>query len=166
MTQTKPTTLSLNIRKMKFMQRGMGEDEKRALQNSEKIITSEHWELDIPSLGEKKKDFEIFESFLYCRPCLHGRMSYGGFNKQIEKLMLELNGGKIEEEIYTEDADISDNEMAEHYVSLSSTVAKRFEKFKTVKASKRLRISDDLRAIPTKVKRTTQIDKKGFMKPN
>jgi len=166
MTQVKQsnTRLSLNVRKMKFMQRGMGEEERRELQASEKIVTNEHWELEIPSLGERKIGFEILESFLYCRPCLHGRMSFGGFNKQIEKLMMELNGVKAKEEIYTEDADISDNEMAEHYVSLAGTVANRFKK--TNKASKRTSTGDDdLKAIPLKLKRTSTIDGKGFMKP-
>ena len=155
--------LSLNVRKMKFMQRGMGEEERRELQASEKIITSEHWELEIPSLGEQTTKFEIFESFLYCRPCLHGRMSFGGFNKQIEKVMLELSGGeKVEEDVYTEDADVSDNEMAEHYVSLAGTVARRFEK---TRAPKRFSSDGDSNAIPLKAKRTSNIDEKGFMIP-
>ena len=164
MTQEKHVSskLSLNIRKMKFMQRGLSEAERSKLQENEQIVTAEHWQIDLPPLGEEKNNFAMLEGFLHCQPCLYGRLSFGGFNKQIEKLMAEINKEKKEE--YVEEADISDNEMTDHYLSLSGTLAKRFENFN--KSRKRSHVNDNDLQTSTKLKRFNyKLDKRGFIKP-
>ena len=161
MTQEKRTTskLSMNIRKMKFMQRSLTEQERRELEESEKIITNEHWELDIPSLGVKNTKFEVAQSFLICESYRFGHLSFGGFNKYIERLMRELNSDETDE--YHESADISDNEMAEHYLSLGGTIAKRFDTGK----KRSINDKESPEVFPKKPRSQFQVDSRGFMKP-
>ena len=154
--------LSLNIRKMKFMQRCMGEEERRELEENKRVITDEHWELDLPSLGEQNQKFEKIKSFLSCQSYYHGRLSFGGYNKTIEKLMAELNYFQDNAKPYVESADVSDNEMAEHYLSLEGTVGKRFNQ---VKKTKRQSINtNESTNVPSKIQRI-HLDEKGFMIP-
>lgn len=154
--------LSLNIRKMKFMQRCLGEEERRELEESKRIITDEHWELDMPSLGDRNQKFEIIKSLLYCQSYYHGRLSFGGFNKSVEKLMKELNYFQDKVEPYVESVDVSDNEMAEHYLSLEGTLGKRFNRNNAPK--KRFIDNENNADIPSKAKRI-ELDERGFRIP-
>ncbi|CAK8678041.1 unnamed protein product [Clavelina lepadiformis] len=170
MTQEKGTAtkLSLNLRKMKFMQRCMSENERQELEESDKIITSEHWELDLPEMLENESRFLHIPSITHFEPCRHGRLSFGGYNKAIEKLMKELEQPKEnDDDGHNSDLSISDDEMAERYSSLVGTVGNKFKansKQSTKKGRKLEPLAED-KEQSLQVKRT-KLDKRGFMKPS
>ena len=154
--------LSSNIRKLKFMQRRMGEDEKKELEEKKPVITDEHWKLDCPSLEKQNQKFIEIKSFSFCQLYHHGRLSFGGYNKTIEELMTKFNYFQDNAEPYVEFADVSDNEMAKHYLSLEGKIGKRFNQVKNTK--KRSINNKEPTNIPSKIRRV-HLDKKGFMKP-
>uniref|UniRef100_A0A8C0WWF8 M-phase phosphoprotein 6 n=1 Tax=Castor canadensis TaxID=51338 RepID=A0A8C0WWF8_CASCN len=85
------TKLSKNLLHMKFMQSGLDSETKKQLEEEEKIISEEHWFLDLPELKEKESFITEEQNFLLCEDLLHGRMSFRGFNPEVEKLMLQMN---------------------------------------------------------------------------
>ncbi|NXF92020.1 MPH6 phase, partial [Eubucco bourcierii] len=125
------TKLSKNLLRMKFMQRGLDSQTKKQLEEEEKkIISEEHWYLDLPDLKEKESYIIEERSFMPCEDLLYGRMSFKGFNPEIEKLMIQMNSKCKEKEIEVDDkmeADVSDEEMARRqYETLVGTVGKKF----------------------------------------
>ncbi|XP_068059227.1 M-phase phosphoprotein 6 [Anomalospiza imberbis] len=124
------TKLSKNLLRMKFMQRGLDSQTKKQLEEEEKkIISEEHWYLDVPDLKEKESCIIEGRSFLQCEDLVYGRMSFKGFNPEIEKLMIKMNSKCKEEEIEEDDkmeADVSDEEMARRYETLVGTIGKKF----------------------------------------
>uniref|UniRef100_A0A8C9L4T4 M-phase phosphoprotein 6 n=1 Tax=Pavo cristatus TaxID=9049 RepID=A0A8C9L4T4_PAVCR len=126
------TKLSKNLLRMKFMQRGLDSQTKKQLDEEEKkIISDEHWYLDLPDLKEKESYIIEERSFMPCEDLLYGRMSFKGFNPEIEKLMVQLNSKSKKEEIEEDDkmeADVSDEEMARRYETLVGTIGKKFLK--------------------------------------
>ncbi|NXW65428.1 MPH6 phase, partial [Eurystomus gularis] len=114
-----------------FMQRGLDSQTKKQLEEEEKkIISEEHWYLDLPDLKEKESFIIEERSFMPCEELLYGRMSFKGFNPEIEKLMIQMNSKCKKEEIEVDDkmeADVSDEEMARRqYETLVGTIGKKF----------------------------------------
>ncbi|XP_069822264.1 M-phase phosphoprotein 6 [Dendropsophus ebraccatus] len=131
--------LSKNLLRMKFMQRSLDPETKKQLEEEEKkIISDEHWFLDLPELKEKESFIIEERSFLPCEDFLYGRMSFKGFNPEIEKLMVQMNSKTKEEEkdldIGKMDADVSDIEMARRYESLVGSIKMKFAKKRDHKA--------------------------------
>ncbi|KAM8799331.1 M-phase phosphoprotein 6 [Eudromia elegans] len=124
--------LSKNLLRMKFMQRSLDSQTKKQLEEEEKkIISEEHWYLDLPDLKEKESFIIEERSFMPCEDLLYGRMSFKGFNPEIEKLMVQMNSKSKKEEIEVDDkmeADVSDEEMARRYETLVGTIGKKFLK--------------------------------------
>ncbi|KAF7244736.1 M-phase phosphoprotein 6 [Varanus komodoensis] len=125
--------LSKNLLRMKFMQRGLDSETKKQLEEQEKkIISEEHWFLDLPELKEKESLIVEERSFVPCEDLLFGRMSFKGFNPEVEKLMIQMNSRYKKEEIEEVDnsmeADVSDEEMARRYETLVGTIGKKFLK--------------------------------------
>lgn len=158
------------------MQRGMSEAERQALEEADsKIVTREHWELDLPPMGKKDNKFETVDGISLCLKLKHGRMSFGGYNKATERLMYERNQeNQSEEEITVDtDASISEDEMAERYSTLIGTVAKRFKSKKsasdnvpTGKGRKPDDREDYSAEVPAKIQRTSdKSNNKRFLKP-
>ncbi|XP_061450249.1 M-phase phosphoprotein 6 isoform X1 [Rhineura floridana] len=119
--------------KREFMQRGLDLETKKQLEEEEKkIISEEHWYLDLPELKEKESFIVEERSFMPCEDLLFGRMSFKGFNPDVEKLMIQMNSKYKTEEIKEEDnameADVSDEEMARRYETLVGTIGKKFLK--------------------------------------
>ncbi|KAM4833364.1 M-phase phosphoprotein 6 isoform 2-T2 [Thomomys bottae] len=114
------------------MQRGLDSETKKQLEEEEKkIISEEHWYLDLPELKEKESFIIEEQSFLSCEDLLYGRMSFRGFNPEVEKLMLQMNAknkAEEEEEDETVELDVSDEEMARRYETLVGTIGKKFAK--------------------------------------
>ncbi|XP_067327148.1 M-phase phosphoprotein 6 [Anolis sagrei] len=125
--------LSKNLLRMKFMQRGLDSETKKQLEEEEKkIISEEHWFLDLPELKEKESFIREERSFSPCEDLLYGRMSFKGFNPEVEKLMIQMNS-RLKAEGTDEDdnameADVSDEEMARRYETLVGTIGKKFLK--------------------------------------
>lgn len=132
MAAERKTKLSKNLLRMKFMQRGLDSETKKQLEEEEKkIISEEHWYLDLPELKEKESVIIEEQSFLLCEDLLYGRMSFRGFNPEVEKLMLQMNAkNKTEEDDEDEivELDVSDEEMARRYETLVGTIGKKFAK--------------------------------------
>ncbi|KAM4721142.1 M-phase phosphoprotein 6 [Rhinophrynus dorsalis] len=124
--------LSKNLLRMKFMQRSLDAETKKQLEEEEKkIISDEHWYLDLPELKEKESFIIEERSFLPCEDFLYGRMSFKGFNPEVEKLMIQMNSKTKTEESVEEgniEMDVSDEEMARRYESLVGTIKKKFAK--------------------------------------
>ncbi|XP_056271980.1 M-phase phosphoprotein 6 [Pseudoliparis swirei] len=122
--------LSRNLLSMKFMQRGLDEEMKKQLEEDEKrIISDEHWYLELPEL-KAKENFVVEErSFVPCEELKFGRISFKGFNPEVEKLMLLMNPKEEEEEEEQESrmpADVTDEEMALRYEGLVRSIKKKF----------------------------------------
>ncbi|XP_020040712.1 M-phase phosphoprotein 6 isoform X1 [Castor canadensis] len=132
MAAERKTKLSKNLLRMKFMQRGLDSETKKQLEEEEKkIISEEHWFLDLPELKEKESFITEEQSFLLCEDLLYGRMSFRGFNPEVEKLMLQMNAKSKPEdkdEDETVELDVSDEEMARRYETLVGTIGKKFAK--------------------------------------
>uniref|UniRef100_UPI00358E0F9E M-phase phosphoprotein 6 n=1 Tax=Myxine glutinosa TaxID=7769 RepID=UPI00358E0F9E len=100
--------LSNNLLKMKFMQRYLTEEAKQNLEQRERrIISDEHWYLDLPELAKNETLCVENVSFATCEQLLFGRMSFHGFNPEIEQLCKRLN---TTQEIVSEEEDDEDNE--------------------------------------------------------
>ncbi|MBN3309896.1 MPH6 phase, partial [Amia calva] len=115
------------------MQRGLDAEVKKQLEEDEKrIISDEHWYLDLPELKAKENCIIEERSFVPCEDLLYGRMSFRGFNPEIEKLMTVMNSQtraeEEEEEEEKMEADITDEEMARRYESLVDSMKKKFAK--------------------------------------
>ncbi|KAF7702155.1 M-phase phosphoprotein 6 [Silurus meridionalis] len=127
--------LSKNLLRMKFMQRGLDADVKKQLEEEEKrIISDEHWYLDLPELKAKESYIIEERSYVPCEDLVYGRMSFKGFNSEVEKLMVLMNAPKEEEDEEEEkditrmDTDITDEDMAIRYGSLVESMKRRFGK--------------------------------------
>ncbi|XP_021026393.1 M-phase phosphoprotein 6 [Mus caroli] len=132
MASERKTKLSKNLLRMKFMQRGLDSETKKQLEEEErKMISDEHWYLDLPELKEKESLIVEEQSFSLCEDLLYGRMSFRGFNPEVEKLMLQMNSknqAEATEEDETVEVDVSDEEMARRYETLVGTIGKKFVK--------------------------------------
>ncbi|KAK1163375.1 M-phase phosphoprotein 6-like [Acipenser oxyrinchus oxyrinchus] len=126
--------LSKNVLRMKFMQRGLDAETRKQLEEEEKrIISDEHWYLDLPELKEKENFIIEERSFLPCEDLLYGRMSFKGFNPEVEKLMTLMNSQNRTEDAEEEEqnktgVDVSDEEMARRYESLVGSIKRKFTK--------------------------------------
>nr|XP_020471507.1 M-phase phosphoprotein 6 [Monopterus albus] len=127
--------LSKNLLRMKFMQRGLDAETKKQLEEDEKrIISDEHWCLDLPELKAKENLIIEEKSFVPCEDLKYGRMSFGGFNPEVEKLMAVMNPKdeeekqEEEEELSHMQTDITDEEMALRYESLVGSMKRKFAK--------------------------------------
>ncbi|XP_072374016.1 M-phase phosphoprotein 6 [Scyliorhinus torazame] len=124
--------LSKNLLKMKFMQRSLDSETKKQLEEEEKkIISDEHWYLDLPELKEKESHIIEEKSFVPCEDILFGRMSFKGFNPEIEKLVAQMysqNENEEPDEDVKMEVDVSDVEMARRYESLVGTIKRKFTK--------------------------------------
>ncbi|XP_061578266.1 M-phase phosphoprotein 6 [Cololabis saira] len=123
---------SKNLLRMKFMQRGLDAETKKQLEEDEKrIISDEHWYLDLPELNAKENLILEEKSFGPCEDLLFGRMSFRGFNPEVEKLMALLNPkdeDEEEEDVSHMQTDVTDEEMALRYESLVGSMKKKFAK--------------------------------------
>lgn len=106
-----------------------------------------------------RRSFIIEEqSFSLCEDLLYGRMSFRGFNPEVEKLMLQMNSknrAEAAEEEETVEVDVSDEEMARRYETLVGTIGKKFAK-KRDRANYEEDENGNIKAIKTK---------KMFLKP-
>ncbi|MEE6499938.1 hypothetical protein FKM82_003645 [Ascaphus truei] len=124
--------LSKNLLRMKFMQRSIDAETRKQLEEDEKkIISDEHWYLDLPELKERESFIIEERSLLPCEDFVYGRMSFKGFNPEVEKLMIQMNSKTETEEVIEEgnmEVDVSDDEMARRYESLVGTIKNKFTK--------------------------------------
>ncbi|KAJ8920800.1 hypothetical protein NQ315_004941 [Exocentrus adspersus] len=135
MENKKQAVLSKGILEMKFMkktkekvQKEMEDAEGQAMYSSE--ITNE--------MRRNGNLVFIETSITSCKNLIDGRLSFGGMNPEIEKMMANDYFRLLEVEEKRKEKDITDIEMAEGYSSLVNTMGKKFtcSKDKQVKQSK------------------------------
>ncbi|KAM9351713.1 M-phase phosphoprotein 6 isoform 2-T2 [Symphorus nematophorus] len=143
--------LSKNLLRMKFMQRGLDAETKKQLEEDEKrIISDEHWYLDLPELKAKENLIIEEKSFVPCEDLKYGRFSFKGFNPEVED-----EEDKEEEDISRMQTDVTDEEMALRYESLVGSMKKKFAKKRERAAMEE---DENQNVVETKSKRA-------FMKP-
>ncbi|KAL7868021.1 hypothetical protein SRHO_G00094050 [Serrasalmus rhombeus] len=157
------TKLSKNLLRMKFMQRGLDAEVKKQLEEEEKrIISDEHWYLDLPELKAKECYIVEERSYIPCEDLVYGRMSFKGFNPDVEKLMVLMNVPKEkdeeEDDMTRMDTDITDEDMARRYGSLVESMKRRF-----AKKRERSSLQDSLEDVNRNV--VPSQPKKTFLKP-
>uniref|UniRef100_A0A2K6UPU8 M-phase phosphoprotein 6 n=1 Tax=Saimiri boliviensis boliviensis TaxID=39432 RepID=A0A2K6UPU8_SAIBB len=82
MAAERKTKLSKNLLRMKV---GLDSETKKQLEEEEKkIISEEHWYLDLPEFKGKESFIIEEQSFLLCEDLLYGRMSFRGFNPEFK----------------------------------------------------------------------------------
>ncbi|XP_029697464.1 M-phase phosphoprotein 6 isoform X4 [Takifugu rubripes] len=120
------------LSKYVFMQRGLDAETKQQLEEDHKrIISDEHWYLDLPELKARENLIIEEKSFVPCEDLIYGRMSFQGFNPEVEKLMALMNPKNKEEEeedLRQMQTDVTDEEMALRYESLIGSIKKKFAK--------------------------------------
>ncbi|XP_055628170.1 M-phase phosphoprotein 6 isoform X1 [Toxorhynchites rutilus septentrionalis] len=131
--------LSKGILEMKFMSRTREKIEKEKDDAEGRALYSN--EITDKMMHESSK-FVIETSYVPCEDLIEGRVSYGGMNPEIERLMeLEKNkdlAAKIEKE-QAEAAerqkmrkDVPDEEMAKFYTSVMKTMKKKYDKRQSI----------------------------------
>ncbi|XP_063053843.1 M-phase phosphoprotein 6 [Engraulis encrasicolus] len=125
--------LSKNVLRMKFMQRGLDPEARKQLEEDEKkVITEEHWLLDLPELTAHENIMVMERSFASCEDLIYGRISFKGFNPEVEKLMAARGTSEDkeddDEQLRKMDTDVTDEEMAMRYASLVESIKKKFVK--------------------------------------
>ncbi|XP_077567182.1 M-phase phosphoprotein 6 [Stigmatopora nigra] len=124
--------LSKNVLRMKFMQRGLDAETKEQLrEDGKRIISEQHWYLDLPQQAVTENLIVEEKSVVPLEELLYGRMSFRGFNPEVEKLMASINPRRDTREEVDEDmgrmqTDVTDEEMALRYESLVGTMKKKF----------------------------------------
>ncbi|OWF35620.1 M-phase phosphoprotein 6-like [Mizuhopecten yessoensis] len=122
------TVLSKNVLQMKFMQRSALRIEKELNEEENKDIDDEHWVLDLPATQKLENNYMFEPSLVRIESLQFGRMSFCGFNPEIEKLMkrhntkVELDAAEVKEM----ELSVQEDEMANRYQSLFGTIAKKF----------------------------------------
>jgi len=150
--------LSKNVLKMKFMKKSAIETQELiAEEEKNKLIDNEHWYLKpCKSDEEKQNKITVEKSYSIFNSTIFGRLSFQGFNPEIEKIMeTNLNGGeKKEEEIISAE----DKEFAEYYKNNYHRTTNKKRKNK-----------NNLKNLENTIKKDIslkQLKKKNFIKPN
>ncbi|XP_060582511.1 M-phase phosphoprotein 6-like [Ruditapes philippinarum] len=123
------SSLSSNVLQMKFMKRSALRIEKEKSEEERKHeIDDEHWVLDLPPIEQRESKYVLEPSYERCENLMYGRMSFKGFNTEVEKLMVQNNARlQLEDaERRENETSVNDEEMAQRFQSLSDTINKRF----------------------------------------
>ncbi|XP_044750288.1 M-phase phosphoprotein 6 [Coccinella septempunctata] len=119
------TQLSKGVLEMKFMKKSK-ETALKQLQaeESRRIYSEEITE------GMKKTGNTVFleTSISNCKGLIEGRLSFLGANPEIEKMMANEFGDKLNEIESNKDKDVTDFEMAKSLSSVTETIQKKFQK--------------------------------------
>lgn len=111
-----PKQLSRTVMAMKFMKRRIANEEQS---DEYKIAPDDAWYADIPSEIRKSRSKPETLSYSVCMDLItNGHMSFGSFNKDVEKEMVAMSR-EDNGELSDSGNSVSDNEMAERYVGCS-----------------------------------------------
>ena len=107
-------SLSKNVLQMKFMKKSALETQEMIAENEKnKLIDNEHWYLSIEKLEINQNKINVEKSYSIFNDFTYGRLSFQGFNPEIEKIMQNKQGIKAEEEV--DEISAEDKELAEYY---------------------------------------------------
>ncbi|CAH1975638.1 unnamed protein product [Acanthoscelides obtectus] len=127
MEDSKQIKLSKGILDMKFMKRTKEKVEKAKEDAEGQSMYSSEITDEMRRTGNL---VFISTSIVNCKNLIDGRLSFGGMNPEIEKLMANDYSKQLEEEEKKKEKDITDVEMAEGYSTVVNTIEKKFNKSK------------------------------------
>ncbi|XP_057291180.1 M-phase phosphoprotein 6-like isoform X2 [Hydractinia symbiolongicarpus] len=158
--------LSKNVLQMKFMQRGIEQQNVKAYEGlKQSQIKQSHWVMGGVENQVKQLPYEFDTSQIYCEELLPiGRMSFLGYNPQVEKIhQMILREARKKSKSNEDEDELSDEEMAHRYENLIGTVAKKFEK-KSKRKTARKNVSSNSES-DEDLKQLRKRAKRGFLKP-
>lgn len=126
--------LSKNILEMKFMKKTK---ERVAKENEDAEGRAMYSDQITEEMKEVGNLIFISTSITNCKNLIDGRLSFGGMNPEIEKLMSKDYNKLLEAEERKKEKDVTDVEMAEGYSSLVNTMDKKFHSNKNKTSFKR-----------------------------
>lgn len=116
--------LSRAILDMKFMKKSKERVEKEEEDAEGQAMYSN----EITEEMRKGGKYEVVEVGInYCRDLIEGRMSFGGMNPEIERLMSEEYSKRVQKSEKEKETDVSDLEMAKRYNPLVETMGKKMQ---------------------------------------
>lgn len=125
MDENKRVKLSKSILEMKFMKR----TKERVEKEKENAEGEAMYSKEITEKMRNSGNVVFIETNITsCKNLLNGRLSFGGMNPEIEKLMSNADIKKLEEAERVKEKEISDVEMAKGYSTLVGTMNKKFDK--------------------------------------
>lgn len=124
MEESKKVKLSKGVLDMKFMKKTRERVQKEAEDAEGQAMYSQEITEDM-----KKSGNIIFmdTSIMNCKDLVEGRLSFGGMNPEIERIMAETYNKRLGEVEKLKEKDITDVEMAKGYSSLHETMGKKFQ---------------------------------------
>lgn len=124
MEQNKNVRLSKGILEMKFMKK----TREQVLKDQEDAESQEMYSREITE--EMKKNGHIIfreASMTICKGLADGRLSFGGVNPEVEKLMETTYNKALAEAQKREEKDVSDEHMAKGYSTVINTINNKFK---------------------------------------
>lgn len=124
MEENKKVKLSKGVLDMKFMKKTRERVKKEEEDAEGQAMYSQEITEDM-----KKSGNIIFmdTSIMSCKDLMEGRLSFGGMNPEIERIMADTYNKKLGEVEKLKEKDVTDVEMAKGYSSLNETMAKKFQ---------------------------------------
>lgn len=103
-------------------------EKEKTAEEQQHIIDDEHWVIDLPETQHKESKYITEPSYSRCENLIFGRLSFKGFNPEVEKLMKSQNQSlELEEaERRENEINVGDQEMTQRYESLIGTISKKF----------------------------------------
>lgn len=121
--KNKKVQLSKQILDMKFMKR----TKERVKKEEEDAEGKAMYSNQITEQMRKSGNIVFIEtSISNCKNLIDGRLSFGGINPDIERIMSDKHVRKIEEMEKLKEKDVQDVEMAKGYSTLVDTMGKKF----------------------------------------
>lgn len=124
MEDNKCVQLSKQILDMKFMKRTKERVKKEEEDAEGQAMYSNHITEQMRKSGHT---MFISTSIGNCRNLIEGRLSFGGMNPDIERIMSDKYVRAIEEAEKLKEKDVTDADMAKGYSTLVDTMGKKFQ---------------------------------------
>lgn len=124
MDNHKKVELSKTILDMKFMKRTKERAEKDKEEAKDQRTNSKNI---TKKMGNSGHINFIQANISHCKDLIDGRLSFGGMNPKIEKLMENDYQKKLEAFEKTKEKEVSDIEMAKSYSTVIHTINNKFE---------------------------------------
>ncbi|KAK3096240.1 hypothetical protein FSP39_024860 [Pinctada imbricata] len=145
-------------------------EKEKSEEERQRDIDDEHWVLDLPETKQKESKYVFDPSYTSVEQLCYGRMSFNGFNVEVEKLM-KLHNASAELEAAEErerEISVPDKEMANRYKSLIGTIGKKFAKKRQRSEIKDMddgKVTIDLTQDNVPMKKKKNKEKPKFLKP-
>ncbi|XP_022901799.1 M-phase phosphoprotein 6 [Onthophagus taurus] len=124
MQESKRAKLSKAILDMKFMKKTRD----RVLKEEEDAEGQDMYANEITDEMRKSGNIIFVETGIFhCKDLIEGRLSFGGMNPDVEKLMQEGYTEKLTEANLKKEQEVTDVEMAKGYSSLIDNMGKKFQ---------------------------------------